>query len=123
MTSRTTGALALWPTGNHQVGHLFFSLSMGQILNQNHWTALPMPLEVVDRVHVLARCSFSNRILTFANRDGVKADEDDDDESNHPSDDNDDDNSTNDDNYNNGDENHAGNNPIAAGLLRLAVMV
>ena len=71
-----------------------------------------MPLEVVDRVHVLAWCSFSNRILTFANRDRVEADEDDDDESNHPSDDNDDDNSTNDDDYNNGDENHAGNNLI-----------
>ena len=64
MTPRTTGALALWPTGNHQGGHLFFSLSTGKILNRNHWTALPMPLEVVDRVHVLARRSFSNHTLT-----------------------------------------------------------
>ena len=112
MTPRTTSALALLPTNNHQGGHLFFSLSTGKILNRNHWTALPMPLEVVDRVHVLAQRSLSNHTLTFANPDGVEADEDDDDESYHPTDDNDDDNSTDDDDYNNGDETHAGNNPI-----------
>ena len=71
-----------------------------------------MPSEVVDRVHVLAQHSFSNHIFTFANRDGVEADEEDDDELYHPNDDNDDDNSTDDDDYNNGDENHAGNNLI-----------
>ena len=61
-----------------------------------------MPLEVVDRVHALARHGFANQTLTFANRDRFKADEDDNDESYHPSD----------DDYSNGDENHAVNNPI-----------
>jgi Reverse transcriptase (RNA-dependent DNA polymerase) len=55
MHTRTTGAIALRPTGNTQGGYYFFSLSTGRILNRNHWTPLPMPGEVIDRVHVLAR--------------------------------------------------------------------
>ena len=34
---------------------LFYSLTTGRVCNRNHWTALPMPAEVIDRVHVLAR--------------------------------------------------------------------
>ncbi len=70
MTPCTTGALALQPTGcYHQGGHLFFSLTMGKIINRNHWTALPMPLEVVDQVNPLAAglgLATQTR-LTFAN--------------------------------------------------------
>jgi hypothetical protein len=69
MATRTTGAIALRPTGNSQGGYYLYSLSTGKVLNRNHWTALPMPNEVIDRVHVLARRSAAD--LTFAGRDGA----------------------------------------------------
>jgi hypothetical protein len=55
MTTRTIGALALHPTGNQQGGYYFYSLSSGQRLHRTHWTELPMPAKVRDRVHALAR--------------------------------------------------------------------
>jgi hypothetical protein len=54
MAPRTVGALALRPNGNAQGGHLFYSLASGKVLNRNHWTPLPMPQEVIDRVTLLA---------------------------------------------------------------------
>ena len=48
MTTMTTGALALRPTGNVQRGYYFYSLSSGRVLNHNHWTPLPMPANVID---------------------------------------------------------------------------
>jgi hypothetical protein len=70
MESRTTGAIALRPTGNAQGGYYFISLTSGRRLSRSRWTTLPMPQEVIDRVHVLARRSNANRDLTFAWRDG-----------------------------------------------------
>ena len=70
MASRTTGAIALRPTGNSQGGYFFMSLDTGRRLNRNHWTELPVPIEVVDRVHVLARRSNANRGLLFSDRHG-----------------------------------------------------
>jgi hypothetical protein len=66
MATRTTGALALRSTGNDQGSYFFFSLTTGRILNRNHWTALPMPAEVITCIHALARRNppglhFSNR--------------------------------------------------------------
>jgi hypothetical protein len=63
MTTRTTGAIALRPTGNSQGGYFLFSLSTGRVINRNHWTALPMPNDVIDRVHVLARRTAANVAL------------------------------------------------------------
>ena len=84
MATRTTGALALRPTGNAQGGYYFFSLSTGRILNRNRWTPLPMPAEVIDRVHTLAHCLNTNG-LAFGNRDGTPLiDPDDDDEADDP---------------------------------------
>jgi hypothetical protein len=54
MTTCTVGALALCPTGNQQGGHYFYSLMTGMRLHRTHWTELPMPAEVKDRVHALA---------------------------------------------------------------------
>jgi hypothetical protein len=42
MTTRTVGAIAMLLTGKEQGGCYFFSLSTGRILNQNHWTKLPI---------------------------------------------------------------------------------
>lgn len=77
MTSRTTGAIALRPTGNSQGGYYFMSLSTGKRLNRYNWTILPMPNEVVDRVHVSARRQSANRGLLFLNREGRDLDEED----------------------------------------------
>jgi hypothetical protein len=54
MASRTTGAIALPPTGNEQGGYYFLSLTTDRRLNRNQWTALPMPGDVIERVHTLA---------------------------------------------------------------------
>jgi hypothetical protein len=71
MATRTTGAIALRPMGNEQGGYYFLSLSTGQRLKRYQWTELPMPKEVIDRVHTLARRSKANRNLTFKWRDGT----------------------------------------------------
>ena len=94
MQSRTTGAIAMRPTGNEQGGYYFFSLSTGRRLNRNRWTVLPMPNEVIDRVHHFARSVQQG--LTFADRGGLPDDGDpfdSDGESYHSDDDTDDDES------------------------------
>jgi hypothetical protein len=70
MTPRTNGALALRPTGNKQGGHYFYSLMSGRRLHRTHWTELPMPTEVKDRVHNLALRANAHRGLTFTDSDG-----------------------------------------------------
>jgi hypothetical protein len=83
MAPRTVGVLALCPTGNQQGGYYFYSLMSGQRLHRTHWTKLPIPAEVKDRVHALARHACASRGLAFTNSDGVNLDtlypEDDDD--------------------------------------------
>jgi hypothetical protein len=51
MIPRTSGAIALRPTGNIQGGYFFYTLKTGRRVNRNHWTVVPMPVEVIDRVH------------------------------------------------------------------------
>jgi hypothetical protein len=96
MATRTTGAIALRPTGNAQGGYYFLSLSSGRRLNRNHWTELPMPQEVITRVHDLARQDRGNPELIFADRrgdtvtdddSGCDDDDDDDDDSDYDPDD------------------------------------
>jgi hypothetical protein len=77
MQARTTGAIALRPTGNEQGGFYFMSLATGRRLNRNHWHELPMPQDVVDRVEVLARRSFASQDLVFQFHDGAPVDDDD----------------------------------------------
>jgi hypothetical protein len=82
MAARTTGAIALRPTGNAQGGYFLYSLSTGRVLNRNHWTALPMPQDVIDRVHTHARRAAADIALTFADRIGQIIPDDDDDDDN-----------------------------------------
>jgi hypothetical protein len=77
MQARTTGAIALRPTGNEQGGFYFMSLTTGKALNRNHWHELPMPQDVIDRVHKLARHSYAMRDLVFQFNDSSPVDEDD----------------------------------------------
>ena len=111
MAARTIGAIALRPTGNAQGGYFFFSLTTGSVLNRGRWTSTPMPNEVIDRVHRMARQEHGNKGLNFEDRNHnplVDPDDDGDDDSTyHPEDD---DNSDDDDDYNN-DEDGNGDNP------------
>jgi len=79
MRPRTIGAIALRPTGNAQGGYYFLSLSTGRRIHRQHFTELPMPDDVIDRVHQLARQSKAALGLTFGWRDGTEIDEEDDD--------------------------------------------
>jgi hypothetical protein len=47
------------------------SLESGRKLNWNHWTELPMPKDVIDRVHVLARRSKASKSLLLPDRNGI----------------------------------------------------
>jgi hypothetical protein len=93
MSTRTTGALALRPTGNNQGGYYFFSLTTGRVLNRNNWTSIPMPGEVVDRVNTMSRRGRNhNQDLIMLGRNGIDEildQDDDDDESWRPDDDDD----------------------------------
>ena len=120
MTTRTVGAIALWPTGNAQGGHYFYSLSTGCVLNQNRWTIIPMPADVIDQVHVMACCNAQFRSLEFTNHHSIaipdnddNTDANDDDEDYDPVDDNDASDSDDDDSDSNGDNNsHAADNDV-----------
>ena len=68
MSPRTVGALALRPTGNAQGSFYFMSLSAGRVLNRLRGTALPMPDDVIDRVHQMARQQKADPGLLFGDR-------------------------------------------------------
>ncbi len=70
MDSRTIGALALRPADNFQGGYFFYSLVTGQRLQRTHWTELPMPDSVKDRVHTMARRANADNGLRFTDSDG-----------------------------------------------------
>jgi hypothetical protein len=72
MDSRTTGAISLRPTGNSQGGHYFYSLTSGRRLNRNRWTLLPMPMEVIDRVHQMAGKGFMSEEIDFCDGNSDK---------------------------------------------------
>ena len=68
MSPRTVGALALRPTGNAQGSFYFMSLSTGRVLNRLRGTALPMPDDVINRVHRMARQQKADPGLLFGDR-------------------------------------------------------
>jgi hypothetical protein len=72
MRTRTIGAIALRPNGNSQGGYYFLSLTTGRRIDRQNWTELPMPNEVIDRVHTLARRDKASTGLTFGWRDGTQ---------------------------------------------------
>ena len=84
MNPRTVGALALRPVGNGQGSFYFLSIATGRVLNRLHATALPMPDEVIEKLHRMARQQRNNPGLVFADRnlnpDEYGEDEDDEDD-------------------------------------------
>ena len=80
MNPRTVGALALRPVGNGQGSFYFLSVTTGWVLNRLHATALPMPDDIIDKIHRMARQQKNNPGLIFADRNLQQDEWDDDDE-------------------------------------------
>jgi hypothetical protein len=53
--ARTTGAIALTPTGNAQGGFYFLSLVTGRKLSRQQWDELPMPKGIIATVELMAQ--------------------------------------------------------------------
>ena len=65
MSPRPVGALALCPIGNAQGSYYFMSLSTGRVLNRLRGTPLPMPDNLIDRVHRMAQQQKADPGLLF----------------------------------------------------------
>ena len=85
MNPRMVGAITLHPVGNGQGSFYFLSGTTGRVLNQLHATALPMPDDMIDKLHRMARQQKSNPGLVFADHtlNPEEYDDDDDDEMYH----------------------------------------
>ena len=71
MTSRTTPAIVLGPTGNLQGTYKFFSLTTGKKLKRRQFTPYPMPDTVIARVEQYGTENALPGIFDFADRNGV----------------------------------------------------
>ena len=105
MNPRTVGAIALRPVGNGQGSFDFLSVTTGRVLNRLHATALPMPDDVIEKLHRMARQQKSNPGLIFADRNlNPDEDDDDDDDETYQDNNNDDDDYEDDLSYNEEDD-------------------
>ena len=105
MNPRTVGVIALRPVGNGQGSFYFLSVTTGRVLNRLHATALPMPDDVIDKLHRMARQQKSNPGLIFADRNlNPDEDDDDDDDETYQDNNNDDDDDDDDLSYNEEDD-------------------
>ena len=68
MASCTCAAIGLRPTGNTQGRYYFMSLRTGARINQNRWTALPLPITVKLAIEQLAKNNPEG--LDIRNRNG-----------------------------------------------------
>ena len=69
MKTRTEGAIALLPTGNLQGSVKFLSLATGMVVSRESWTALPMPLDVVNRLNEMSNgISLTEDSITYGTR-------------------------------------------------------
>jgi len=83
MASRTSGAIALRPSGNAQGSYYFLNLHSRKRIIRNNWTILPMPNEVINTVHQLAAACNKYKGIAFTDKDGnIINDENDDSEGN-----------------------------------------
>ena len=78
-TERTIKALGLRPTGNEQGGSYFYSLRTGSTINHNRCIPLPMPDDVIIRIHALSRNDPMRITFTDRNENETKEDDDDND--------------------------------------------
>ena len=78
---RTSGAIALHPTGNMQGTYYFLNLHSGKRIMRNRWTELPMPNEVIATVHQLAAACRKYKGIVFTDSNGNVLDDHNDPES------------------------------------------
>ena len=71
MQPRTIGTIALQPTGNVQGGLYFYILSTGDIISRSIWTPLPMPEDIIDRVHELAAADKVSRGTIYSEGEDI----------------------------------------------------
>jgi hypothetical protein len=57
MSPRTIDAICLGPLGSIHGDNNFMRLSTGERIDRREWTSLPIPEDVIDRVHRLATTS------------------------------------------------------------------
>lgn len=105
MATRTIGAIALRPSGNEQGGHYFMSLQSGRRLIRNRWTEIPMPADVIQRIHAMAQSNAFNR-LVFGDRENEQTHQEPDAEDEEESDESD--GSSSSSSNSNDDETHGG---------------
>ena len=67
---RAVSALVMGPTGNAQGSYKFYNLDSGRQLVANQFVLLPMPREVIDRVHAIADSQNMPADLLFTDADG-----------------------------------------------------
>ena len=115
MNPRMVGAIALCLVGNGQGSFYFLSIATGRLLNRLHATVLPMPDDIIDKLHRMARQQKSNPGLVFADRNlnPDEYDDDDDDETYHD-DDNSEDEDEDDLSHNEEDDNEVDEDDVAA---------
>ena len=70
MRERTVGAITLRPSGNVQGSYYYYSLTTGRRLHRRKCTPIPMPQEVVDRVHSIAQRQRTQDGILFTRADG-----------------------------------------------------
>ncbi len=64
----TRAAILVGSLGNLTSGQIFLALDTTHTIIRHQWVALPMPLEVVDRINLLG--GHESAMLTFTNRQG-----------------------------------------------------
>ena len=50
---KTTSAIVLYPSGNHQNGWIFMSINNGRILCRHQWKKLPIRQKIIDKVDAI----------------------------------------------------------------------
>ena len=70
MEPRTMRAICLGPTGNAQGGHWFLSLTSRHCIVRHHWTALPMPQEVILHITQIDCAQGMSSCIIYANCQG-----------------------------------------------------
>jgi hypothetical protein len=71
MTTRSTPAIVLGPTGNLQGTYKFLNLVTGKKVKRRAFTPYPMPDSVIKKVEAYGKSTTLPGIFDFADRNGI----------------------------------------------------
>ena len=74
MTPQTHEAICLGPTGNAQGSYKFYCLNTQKKLTRCHWTEMPMPQNIIRKIHRHAKLDKMDKNITFQNRNNIPFD-------------------------------------------------